>query len=257
MNTPKSFLGHERPLLTVMVQAETPERIKELIDLARPKGADAFGMQLCKLREEFRTPEVYRHLFDYAGDQPVYVTNYRSGVNKGKADDAIAKEMLSIASCGKVLCDVMGDLFDPQPGELTTDPTAVQKQKEYINALHQKGAEVLMSSHVLKFTSPERVLEIARAHEERGADICKIVVGAETPDEEIENLKIIDLLRRELKIPFLFLSGGECYLIRRIGGELGCCMYLCVVEHDEFATKAQPLLDHLATVTGLLSKSGR
>ena len=257
MNKKKSFLGHDRPLLTVMVQAKTPARIKELIDLARPKGADAFGMQLCGLREEYRTPEVYRELFDYAGDEPVYVTNYRSGVNKGKTDDTLAEEMLSIASCGRVLCDVMGDLLDPQPGELTTDPIAIQKQKDYINALHQKDAEVLMSSHVLKFTPPERVLEIALAHQARGADICKIVVGAETPDEEIENLKMIEMLQRELEIPFLFLSGGESYLIRRIGGELGCCMYLCVVEHDELATKAQPLLDHLTTVTRLLRKSGR
>ena len=43
MNKKKSFLGHDRPLLTVMVQAKTPARIKELIDLARPKGADAFA----------------------------------------------------------------------------------------------------------------------------------------------------------------------------------------------------------------------
>ena len=55
MNTQKSFLGHDRPLLTVMVQAETPERIMELIDRARPKGADAFGMQLCQLQPQFRT----------------------------------------------------------------------------------------------------------------------------------------------------------------------------------------------------------
>lgn len=253
MNTKKSFLGHPRPLITAMVQAKTPTRIKELIDRARLKGADAYGMQLCRLEPEFRNPETYRALFEYAGDEPVYVTNYRSGINKGKSDETLAEEMLEIASCGKVLCDVMGDMFDQCEGELTTDPVAVQKQKDYIHALHQKGAEVLISSHVLKFTPPERVLEIALAHQARGADICKIVVGAETPDEEIENLKMIEMLKRNLKIPFLFLSGGQSYLIRRIGGEIGCCMYLCVVEHDELATPAQPLLDHVATVTKLLT----
>lgn len=254
MNTQKSFLGHDRPLITVMVQAETPERIMELIDRARPKGADAFGMQLCQLQPQFRTTDTYQKLFAYTGDQPVYVTNYRSAYNKGKSDDILAREMLEIASCGKVLCDVMGDLFDKCEGELTTDPTAVQKQIEYIKALHDTGAEVLMSSHVLKFTPPERVLEIALAHQARGADICKIVVSAETPDEEIENLKMIEMLKDRLDIPFLFLCGGQCYLLRRLGGELGCCMYLGVVEHDELATKSQPLLDHLYTIQNLLNK---
>ena len=150
MNKKKSFLGHDRPLLTVMVQAETPERIMELIDRARPKGADAFGMQLCGLREEYRTPEVYRELFDYAGDEPVYVTNYRSGVNKGKTDDTLAEEMLSIASCGRVLCDVMGDLFDPQPGELTTDPIAIQKQKNMVVKFTQSRTNIRNLANVTR-----------------------------------------------------------------------------------------------------------
>ena len=254
MNTQKSFLGHDRPLITAMVQARTPARIRELIDRARLKGADAFGMQFCQLETEFRNTETYHTLFEYAGDEPVYVTNYRSSYNKGKTDDELAREMLEIASCGKVLCDVMGDMFDQCEGELTDNPVAIQKQMAYIDQLHQTGAEVLMSSHVCKFTPPERVLEIALAHQARGADICKIVVKAETPDEEIENLKMIDMLKRNLKIPFLFLSGGECYLLRRIGGEIGCCMYLCVVEHDELATTSQPLIDHVYTIQKLLRK---
>ena len=99
-----------------------------------------------------------------------------------------------------------------------------------------------MSSHVFKFTPAERVLEIALEHQRRGADICKIVTGAENTEQQIENLRIINLLKENLKIPFLFLSGGECRILRRIGGSLGCCMYLCVHEYDELATKSQPLL---------------
>ena len=60
--------------------------------------------------------------------------------------------------------------------------------------------------------------------------------------EQIENIRIINMLKEELGIPFLFLSGGECRILRRIGGELGCCMYLCVHEHDDFSTDAQPIL---------------
>ena len=78
------------------------------------------------------------------------------------------------------------------------DDGAIKKQMELIDKLHKCGAEVLMSSHVLKFTPAERVLEIAREHERRGADICKIVTGAENTEQQIENLRIINLLKENL-----------------------------------------------------------
>ena len=70
-----SFLNSDHPLLTTMVQARTPDRIKELIDLSVPEGAEAFGMQFCRLDSEYRNRAVYEELFDYADDKPVYVNN--------------------------------------------------------------------------------------------------------------------------------------------------------------------------------------
>ena len=251
MNKP-TFLNYERPLLTVMVQAETPGRIKELIDASVPEGAEAFGMQLCKMKPEYRTEETYKSLFEYAGDLPVYVTNYRHSFNKEKTDEELSRELIELAECGATLCDVMGDYFAPREGEFTTDPEAVSKQKKLIDELHKRGAEVLMSSHVMKFTPAERVLEIALEHQRRGADICKIVTGAESMEQQIENLRIINLLKENLDIPFLFLSAGESRIVRRIGGVLGCCMYLCVHEYDSLATKSQPLLREIAAIRDLM-----
>ncbi len=246
-----TFLAYEKPLLTCMVQADNPERIKELIDASIPEGAEAFGMQFCKLKAEYRNEDTYKDLFAYS-DLPVYVTNYRTGENKGKSDDVLAAELIELAECGATLCDVMGDYFDASEGELTMKEKAIEKQIKLIDALHNKGAEVLMSSHVLKFTPAERVLEIAREHERRGADICKIVTGAETMEQQIENLRIINLLKENLKIPFLFLSGGECHIMRRIGAMLGNCMSLCVHEYDELATKTQPLLCDMKKIIELI-----
>ena len=249
----RTFLTYERPLLTCMVQADNPDRIKELIDLSLPEGAEAFGMQFCQMKKEYRNKKTYRELFEYASPMPVYVTNYRNHLsNAGKSDDVLAAELVELAECGATLCDVMGDYFDACEGELTMNKDAIKKQIRLIDELHGRGAEVLMSSHVLKFTPAERVLEIAREHERRGADICKIVTGAENTEQQIENLRIINLLKKNLKIPFLFLAGGECRILRRIGGSLGCCMYLCVHEYDEYATKAQPLLRDIKIIRDIL-----
>ncbi|MBE6629674.1 MAG: type I 3-dehydroquinate dehydratase [Ruminococcaceae bacterium] len=248
----RTFLNCEKPLLVCMVQADNPARIKELIDRSLPEGAEAFGMQFCKMKEEYRNESTYRELFAYT-DKPIYVTNYRRhGENANRSDEEIAAGLLELAACGATLCDVMGDFFDPCEGELTMNEEAIQKQMALIDALHARGVEVLMSSHVLKFTPAERVLEIALEHQKRGADICKIVTGAENMAQQIENLRIITLLKENLKIPFLFLTGGECHISRRLGGTLGNCMSLCVYEHDELATPSQPLLCDMKIIRDLI-----
>ena len=248
------FLNYEKATLTVMVQADNPARIKELMNKAIPAGAEAFGIQFEQMLPEHRKPEVYRDLFSYAKGRPSYVTNYRDRQNAGKSDEELSDELVELAECGADLCDVMGDYFDRQPDEVAVDENAINKQMELINRIHEKGARVLMSSHIMKFTPAERVLEIALEHQRRGADICKIVVGADNMEQQLENLKIINMLKEKLDIPFLFLSGGECKMLRRVGGEVGSCMYLCVYEHDSFSTLTQPLLSDVKLIRYLLNK---
>ena len=247
-----NFLNYERPLLTCMVQASTPERTKELITLSRPEGAEAFGIQICKFQSEYRRPEIYKELFEFASPEPTYVTNYRGHSNEGKSDSALAEELLEIAECGATLVDVMGDYFAPCEGELTMDSAAVEKQKKLVSELHKRGAYVLMSSHVQRFISCDEVIRIAKEHERRGADISKIVAGAQSIEEEIENMRIAALLKKEIGIPTLFLAGGNSKLLRRLGGKLGSCMSLCVYEYDELATKSQPLLRDMKIIRDII-----
>ena len=230
-----------------MVQADNPYRIKELIDKSIIDGAEAFGMQFEQLKPEFRNKEIYSELFSYT-TKPVYVTNYRYGYNSQKSDDILAEEIIELADCGATLCDVMGDFYDKQPDEIAKSEKAIEKQTELIEALHKKGAEVLMSSHIFKYTPAEKVLEIALEQQSRGVDISKIVTGAETMEQQLENFKILHLLKENLKIPVLFLAVGECHILRRIDGFLGNCMCLCVYEHDEFATEQQPLLKNIKAI---------
>ena len=113
-----------------MVQASDPDRVKELVTMSIPEGAEAFGMQFCRMKSEYRRPEVYRELFECTKGLPVYVTNYRDGENGGKSDDLLADELVELAECGATLCDVMGDLFSPHPDQMTEDAEAIEKQKK-------------------------------------------------------------------------------------------------------------------------------
>ena len=156
--------------------------------------------------------------------------------------------IISLAENGATLCDVMGDLFCKHPEELTDNDEAIQKQMQLIERLHSLDAEVLMSSHLYKFAPAEKVLEIAFEQKRRGADIIKIVTAANTMEQQIENLRITNLLKQELGAPFLFLSGGVSSLHRRLGIKLGCSMALCVYEHDALSTASQPLLSIMKIV---------
>lgn len=244
----KSFLNHSNPLLTVILQCRTPETAIGRIRNANCLGAEAFGLQVESLCREYHNEETYQKIFKEMKGKPSYVTYYRNSQNLGKNDDELAEGLLTLSRCGATLCDVMGDLFSKHPDELTEDPLAIRKQTELIQKLHENGSEVLMSSHVKRFIPAERVLEIAFEQKRRGADIIKIVTKGNDMEEQIENLRIHNLLKKELGAPFLYLSGGVCSIHRRLGGHLGACMTLCVYEHDHLSTSAQPLLSTMKIV---------
>lgn len=238
----------DKPLLTVMIQKRTPEEIIDTVKLAIPEGAEAFAVQIDQLRPEYHTEEVYREIFAAMEGRPCYVTYYRCNLNDGKTDEELADGLRLLAKSGATLCDVMGDMFCRHPDELTTDEEATEKQMALIDELHALGAEVLMSSHLYKYAPSDRIMEIAEAQKARGADVIKIVTDARNAAEEIEHLATLDRLKRELGKPFLFLSGGHCKIIRRLGILMGCCMCLAVYEHDELATKTQPPMRQIKAV---------
>lgn len=236
------FLRRNTPLNTCMVQGNRVGSIKRLIRKGIEDGADAFGVQMERILPAERTKENLRGLFETAEGRPIYATNYRWGLNEGKDEDELAEGLRFLCSLGAKLIDVPGDLFAPDPDQLTHDADAIGKQKKLIDELHERGAEVLMSSHVPAARGAEQILAIAREHQARGADISKIVTLADTDEEEIELIRASKLLKKELGIRFLLLCGGEKYrLLRMIGPMLGSCMWLTVAGYDEFATPMQPL----------------
>ncbi len=238
-----SFLNHPRPLITCMIIKENPDEVRYTVKNSIYDGADALGIQLEKIAPQYRTEENYQKMFAAAAGRPIYITSYRSQNNESLTDDERVENLLMGLRCGATLGDVMGDVYDPSDMELTRNPVAIDKQMRLIDKIHEMGKEVLMSSHILKFTPAETVLEVAYEQQKRGADIVKIVTAGDSVEEEMENLRITTLLKKELDVPFLFLSGGTHTKIHRmIGPQLGCVSYLCVQEHYEFAVPTQPTI---------------
>lgn len=252
-----TFLEYQKPLLCCMIPDDTPDKCIDTIMNANYDGADAFGFQLEGWKPEFLNEESFKKVFKFCMGKPIYVTSYRNRSNAGKTDDQCMEVLFAAVRAGATLVDVMADLYDPQPYEMTYNEEAVTKQKELIERFHAAGAEVLISSHTHTHLDEDTVVAYARAQRERGADVCKIVNFGFTEDEEDENFRALLRLRREVGGRFLFLANGDrCYPLRQIGTSLGVCMWLCVQKYEPGTSKEQPLLRSMKQVRDNLFYNG-
>ncbi len=242
-----------RPIITVMLQARTPERIFALIDRGLSDGADAFGLQVEPLERRYRTPEIFKEIFVRTHGLPVYVTDYRHRLNMGRADEELAEELLMIAEYGGDLFDVPADLFCPSRDQICYDERIVTRQKRLISALHEKGKRVLVSSHTFRYMTYDEVLFLMHSQRARGADVTKLIAAANSERENSAAFEITAMLRRELEHEFLFLCTGEFSgSHRRLAPMISGGMFLCAVEHDELSTPQQPLLSDAVKMTNLI-----
>lgn len=223
-----SFLHSDRAIITTMIKSVTKDEIIAEVRRALSEGAEALGFQFETLVEEYFTREHILDIFAEAKGCPIYVTNYmRKCPEEKRTWEQIEEQLLLLADCGATLIDVQGDMYDVSDMELTNNRAAIERQRAFISELHSRGAEVLMSSHVLRFISKESVLALAETQISRGADIAKIVTAAESEDELDENFEALHLLRNKLGAKYLFLCGGEyCKKHRVFGALFGNCMHL-------------------------------
>ena len=239
-----TFLNHEKPLLTLLINtADTPERFIAEIEKGNQDGAEAFGLQLEVLKREYRTEQALRDIFSHCQGKPIYITSYRGGASAGLSDDECVEFLLLGQKAGATIMDIMGDLYHPERCQMTFDREAVEKQKALVKRIHDNGGEVLFSAHLQDFYHEDDIMKFAFAQKERGADVVKLVSMANTPLELAEDVKVMARMTLELGAHFLFLAGGEyCRFLRKAGGKLGSCMYLCINDYPENEKKIQPVL---------------
>lgn len=244
----KIFLDGAKPLVA-MIQCRTADECIQKITRSLADGAEALGIQLCQLKRTERTDDKLKAIFDSCNEKPIYITSYRYNESTGMTDDECAELLLKGLDFGATLCDVPGDLFDRNPFQITTDPTAVAKQKKLIDIIHEKGGEVLISTHDFRALSAKEIFDIAKIQVCHGADIIKIVVKADSEKSLPEYIGVIQKITEEFDKPLLFLDVGACSnILRKIGPEMGTCMYLCVERHSALDTPTQPVLRDLKQI---------
>ncbi len=249
------FLSETHPIITAMLDGENMESLVKRMKNTIEQGVEAFCILAQTLVPEEKTPESIRKIIETAKGRPIYITNYhRSNSQSELEDDVLAEQLLEMAKLGCDLIDVRADMFCRSEDEVTTNKDAVEKQKKLIDEIHKTGAEVLMSTHIFDYRTPEEILEIAHLQESRGVDVAKIVTVVENEKEAEDAFKTISLLKEKLNIPFLFLcNGSHCKRHRLLGPLLGSCMYLCV--ENEKPKEAQPTISEAKALLETVGKA--
>ena len=229
-----------KPMLVSVVSERHPEECIAQFRNSIFDGADGFLLQLETLDPANLNANDLRHILDYACDKPALATNYRRG---DLTDDELVEQDLLALEAGVTMLDLMGDLFDPSPLELSHKSEAIDRQRRLVDRVHALGGEVLMSSHTFVPMSCEHAVEHAQALASRGADMIKIAMAAHTEDDALEALRTTALLKRELKVPYLYICMGQYGKLQRaIGPLLGSSMALCVPTYTDHSHREQPLL---------------
>ena len=230
-----AFLVEGRPTLVAMLKTGNLESTLREIELILEQGTDAFGFQIDLFEPSERTRENFAKVFAAMKGKPVYITNYVNNNPVQHTDEELVEELMVAAECGgTMLIDIRGDLFDRSPMEYSTDPVAVQKQKDVIAKFKSLGAEVIMSIHAGCHLPVEKVLEMAAAEEERGADVLKIVTTSYSEEEQINCFGITAALKKAVHKPMLYLcSGSHCKMHRILTPAVDCSLMLVVENSRE------------------------
>lgn len=230
-------------MLTCVISDENPDACIATIRNAIYDGADAFMLDMCKLDLQYHNYEDLHRIFDYCEDKPVIVMHYRSPLRPQLTDQDLVDSLLTAIKAGASMCDIMGDMYNRSPLELSKDPESFEKQCRLVEEVHKLGGEVLMSSHTWVPMTVEETVTHARALASRGADMVKIAMIANTEEEAVEALRATAMLKYHIDVPYLHVCMGQYGKThRQISPLFGSSMALCIQQYTERSHKDQALL---------------
>ena len=233
----------KKPLLTCVITDNTTRKCIATIRNAIYDGADAFYLDYSKLDDEDRTVSSLKKIFDYCEDKPVMVMCYRRKLRPDMTDEKIADGLLRSIEAGASIVDVLGDLYNQSPLQLSKDPESFEKQKKLVERIHSMGGEVMMSSHTWIPMTSKQTLEHARELLSRGADMIKIACTASSEEEVTMAFHSTLKLKNEFNAPFLHVCMGQYGKLHRvISPMIGSSMALCVQSYNDVGMYDQVLL---------------
>jgi len=244
----KSFLNQPHPVITGIMAGQTPQELIAEAKNGEFDGAQGIAIDLADLKPEFRHQEALKSIID-AVSLPFMFFFYRRDKWGDSSDDQRQELLLAAADAGASMIDVMGDLYDPSPLEITGRPAAIEAQKRLIDRIHAKGADVVISSHMSCARSTEQVVEHMRALEARGPEMVKIVTTVDTEEELGEAFRTTLALQRELKTPFIHLCNGKFSRPHRFfGPALGAAVGFAVYRYEPRYGMTQPTIRAMKAV---------
>lgn len=237
-----SFLNKPYPVITGIMAGQTPQELIAESRNSEFEGAQGIAISLADLKPEFRNHESLKSVIE-AVNLPFMFFFYRDDKWGNSEDDSRQELLLTAADAGASMIDVMGDLYDPSPMEITHNKNAIDKQKRLIDRIHAKGADVVISSHMQCARTTEQVVEHLREVEARGADVVKIVTTVNTADELAEAFRTTMTLKRELKTPFIHLCNGKFSRPHRfLCPSLGVSIFFAVSHYEPRYGMGQPTI---------------
>ena len=249
-----SFFDRSAPVVTSIIRGQTPGEIIKWAAASETDGAQGIAVDLERYRPEFRTVEDFRMIMA-PFDLPFMFFAYRDDkFAKVQSDDARQEVLLAAAEAGAAVIDVMADLYDPQPMQLTYDPVAVDKQKRLFDRIRERGAAAELSCHTPCALTCEQTLEMMTAMEARGADLVKIVTKANSMDELAEAFKTSAELYRTLKVPYIHLVSGAFARPHRIAAAtLGGAIVFAVHHYEKNKEITQPTIKEMVAALEMIN----
>ena len=232
-----------RPRLASMIQKPTTADAIACIRNSIYDGAEVIALHLEFLGKEYHNLRDLKTICAYAGNLPLYTMNYRNARRPGVSDEELVEGQLMAAEAGASMVDIMGDIYDPSPMQLTSNPAAIDRQKHLIDRFHALDCEVMLSSHTWAFMTADETLEHCDKLIRRGADMVKIAMCAFREEQMDEVYRTTMRMRRELKVPFLHVCMGQYGKVHRmISPMLGSALALCMQRYIPVCNKEQPIL---------------
>ena len=262
----KSFknLG-EFPIISSL-RVRTPSEAIFDIEDSEKQGAEGFLLHVELMDERYRTVENIENIVQ-AATKPVMVLNYRTAENFD--DEQLNALKLAGAKAGAAAVDLPLNSFDndcreslkgchasfvsANPDEVSMNSAAVEKQKAFIEKVHEAGGEVLVSAHVGTMLTHTQGVDLAKEIESRGADYVKIIVCAQSMDDVAEIYDTIRKMKHTLSKPFLYQTCGLYgKLVRPTAWLFGSCMILCHNRYTELSNREKPLIADVKRMKELL-----